>query len=383
MSLEKSRSLPTEAALADVTVVVDELFGTPLQPHWPVERMSNDAQRGLVSLDRLHQAAGGVTSDQADSHTGLYQEHCVICHGVSGSGAGPASRFQVPYPRDFRAGVFKWKSTTRNDKPTRDDLSRLLVHGVPGAPMPSFAIVPPSQRESLIDYIVYLSVRGEVERELLARAVDDLDYDETPPDDELRLTLVSGSESADEQAFGEGEQVINEVIREIVQAWVDADPSPVPPQPELATAESPTTESPTTELAESIQRGREIFHGKVANCVGCHGPEGRGGLPTLDYDDWTKDFTTRIGITPVDWAATKPFRKVGALPPRTIDPRVLAGGVLRGGDEPETIYRRIQHGIAGTPMPGLEVSEGINPQMGLTPEQAWDLVAYVRSLLLR
>ncbi|WP_231603094.1 cytochrome c [Neorhodopirellula pilleata] len=374
MSLEKSRSLPTEAALADVSAVVDQLFGTPAQPRWPADRMSNDAQGGLVSLDRLGQAAGGVTSDQADSHTGLYQEHCVICHGIAGSGAGPASRFQVPYPRDFRAGVFKWKSTPRNDKPTRDDLSRLLVHGVPGAPMPSFAIVPPSQREALIDYVIYLSVRGEVERELLARAVDELDYDETPPDEELRLTLVGRAEVAaaeEEEAIREGEQVINEVIEQTVQAWVDAEPSLVPPKPESAAAD----------LAESIQRGREIFHGKVANCVGCHGPEGRGGLPTLDYDDWTKDFTTRIGITPADSAATKPFRKAGALPPRTIDPRVLAGGVLRGGHDPETIYRRIQHGIAGTPMPGVEVGDEIDPQMGLTPASAWDLVAYVRSLL--
>lgn len=355
--------------MADVSSVVDELFGTPAAPVWPAERMANDAQRDLVSLDRLNQAAGGVTSDQADAHTGLYQEHCVICHGISGSGAGPASRFQLPYPRDFRAGVFKWKSTDRNHKPTREDLGRLLIHGIPGAPMPSFAIVEPSERDALVDYVIYLSVRGEVERELLALAIDDLDYDTTPPDEDLRLTLVT--QKANSESLTEGQETIGRVIQKTVQAWVDAESPAVPPRPDLGPGE----------LAESIDRGREIFHGKIANCVGCHGEGGRGGLPTLDYDDWTKDFTTRIGITPDDRDAVKPFRKAGALPPRQIDPRVLAGGVLRGGKEPETIYRRIHHGIAGTPMPSLEISDSVAPQMGLKPDQAWDLVAYVLSLV--
>ncbi|EMI54254.1 cytochrome c [Rhodopirellula sallentina] len=386
ISLEISRDIPTQAAMEDVEPVVEALFGTPQSPRWPASWMANDDQRNLVSVERLQVAAGGVSSNQKNAHTGLYQEHCVVCHGVSGSGAGPASRYQVPYPRDFRAGVFKWKSTARSEKPTREDLAELLQRGIPGTPMPSFSLLPPSDREAIIDYVIYLSVRGEVERELLSFAVDMLDYDTTPPEDELRIMLVSTqddaamsedaektSEMPEESAvmpeeLTEGGEAIAEVIDDVVGRWVSATSTPVPPRQELE----------GDELAASIARGKEIFHGQIANCAGCHGVGGEGGLPTLDYDDWTKDFTTRIGIDPTDKEAVKPFRSAGALPPRQIDPRVLTNGVFHGGDDPETLYRRIQHGIAGTPMPSVDISEEAAGKTGLSPDEAWDLVNYLR-----
>jgi mono/diheme cytochrome c family protein len=54
---------------------------------------------------------------------------------------------------------------------------------------------------------------------------------------------------------------------------------------------------------------------------------------------------------------------------------------LRGGNDPETIYRRIEHGIAGTPMPSLDIGEAFDGTTGLTPAQAWDLTNYVTSLV--
>ncbi|WP_233215445.1 c-type cytochrome [Rhodopirellula bahusiensis] len=401
MALERSRDVPTETALADVELVLAELFGTPEEPAWPADRLTGE-QAELVSLQRLQQASGSVESDAANVHRGLYTEHCVICHGVSGSGTGPASMYQWPYPRDFRAGVFKWKSTQRADKPTRDDLRRLLENGVPGSPMPSFATVSPSDRETLIDYLIYLSIRGEVERQLLALAIDDLGYEETAPADDLRLrvtvseeqdpgrnedgeliftdlTQSSRDEPADESPVEdqpsvptEGELAVAEILQEVVGEWMRPQTSPVPT--DLFRGEA-------DELHASIARGSKLFGGQIANCAGCHGPAGQGGMPLNDLDDWTKEFTTRIGITPTDVDAVKPFRKAGALPPRTIQPRRLAGGVLRGGDDPETIFRRIQHGIAGTPMPGIELSESAAGGTGLTPGDVWDLVHYVQSLV--
>ncbi|MFG0265484.1 MAG: c-type cytochrome [Rhodopirellula sp. JB055] len=369
MVLERSRDLPTEAALEDVELVLAELFGTPEEPAWPADRLGAD-QRELVSLERLQQASGAVESDAENVHRGLYTEHCVICHGVSGSGTGPASMYQWPYPRDFRAGVFKWKSTQRDAKPTRDDLRRLLENGIPGTPMPSFATVTLSDRESLIDYLIYLSIRGEVERQLLALAIDELGYEDTPPPDELRLRV---STAEDEQAEPtEGESAVDEILQEVASEWVQPLVSPVPPEPIPHAAD---------ELHASIARGAKLFSGPIANCAGCHGPEGRGGMPPNDLDDWTKEFTSRIGITPTDADAVKPFRKAGALPPRTIEPRRLAGGVLRGGDDPETLFRRIHHGIAGTPMPGIELNESSAGGMGLSPGDVWDLVHYVQSLV--
>ena len=56
--------------------------------------------------------------------------------------------------------------------------------------------------------------------------------------------------------------------------------------------------------------------------------------------------------------------------------------MLHGGSEPETLYRRITQGIAGTPMPSVEVVAEDDGK-GLTESQVWDLVRYVRFLLAR
>lgn len=399
LTLARSRAAATEAASRDVADVLTELFGTPDDPHWPSEQLADAAHRSLVDPERLAQAAGPVFSEQDGRDGGLYQKHCVTCHGLAGSGTGPTSRFQNPYPRDFRHGVFKWKSTERAAKPTRDDLQRLLARGVPGTAMPSFTLVRPADRDALIDYVIYLSVRGEVERELLAVAVDELGYDERPPEPEWRLAVNAMNAVSTEGKTEEpsrdaepapGAESVVDILRDVVGSWVDAPrlvvevpPHPsVSPQPS-ASPRQPDSPQPFDESAESrlasIERGREIFHGAIANCAGCHGPGGNGQIVTLDFDDWTKEFTTRIGLTPTNRDAIRPMRDAGALPPRPIHPRRLRSGVFRGGGEPETIFRRITQGIAGTPMPGVEWTAEPSGT-GLTTDQIWDLVAYVLSL---
>ena len=376
LSLARSRAIPTDAAVEDVAQVIRETFGTPDQPHWPAEMLADAAQKQLVDPERLARAAGPVSSDREGDHYGLYREHCVICHGLSGGGAGPTSRFQDPYPRNFRHGIFKWKATERAAKPTRADLAALLAHGVPGTAMPSFRLIPPADREALIDYVIYLSIRGEAERELMAAAVDELGYGEQPPPPELRLVSQT-------PAPNEASGLIDEIVQEIAGEWAEADQrvAPAPPPAEAIPFEPPA--DPKSQLAaayrQSVERGRELYHGQIANCVGCHGPAGQGGVVTLDYDVWAKEYTTRIGVTPSDREALQPFREAGALPPRPIEPRKLTRGVFRGGGDPETLYRRITQGIAGTPMPSLEVSEEPSAT-GVTPSQVWDLVRYVRSL---
>ncbi len=108
----------------------------------------------------------------------------------------------------------------------------------------------------------------------------------------------------------------------------------------------------------------------MAACAKCHGKEGRGDGPQQDYDDWTKEWTLRIGIDPSDYDAQVPLIARGALPPRKISPRDFRQGEFRGGSAPEQIYRRIAVGIDGTPMPAATIP----------PEEIWHLVNFVRSL---
>jgi mono/diheme cytochrome c family protein len=292
----------------------------------------------------------------------LFREHCVTCHALEGSGAGPASVFQNPYPRDFRHGVFKWKSTLRGLKPTRQDIRDLLVKGIPGTAMPSFALLDPDDLDALVDYVVYLSTRGEVERRMTAAAVDELDYGTELPEAELRLAS---------KASTEGGEVVQQVVDRVHAGWAEAAENEV--------AAPAMAELKSDELADSVKRGKEFFHGRIANCVGCHGPGGDGSLQTLDYDDWTKEYSTKIGLTPDDHAAMKPFRDAGALRPRLIKPRNLQDGVFHGGGDAASLYRRITQGIAGTPMPAVEVVQESNGK-GLTVDEIGDLVRYVQQL---
>ena len=347
LTLAHSRAVGTSQATHDVDQVLHDVFGSPNEPKWPTE-LAGD----IVDPSRLVRCAGKVSSDEQDQHQGLYQEHCVRCHGLDGSGAGPAAALQNPYPRDFRAGVFKWKSTLRSEKPTRDDLLNLLDSGVPGTGMPSFAAVKEEDREALVDYLIYLSVRGEVERRLLSVCVDDIGYDDEEP-------LIA------DQRLKADDDWVRDTVREVAEAWASAKPIEVP---------SPTKPSP-----EAIARGKDIFHSQIVNCAGCHGAGGNGQAVTLDYDDWAKEYTSRLGITPTDKEDVKPFRTAGALRPRQIKPRKLTDGVFRGGGDPQMLYRRISQGIAGTPMPSVSIEETANNK-GLSSNQVWDVIHYVKSL---
>ena len=44
--------------------------------------------------------------------------------------------------------------------------ARRLHDGIPGTAMPSFALLPPDEVEALVEYVKYLSMRGQMETAL-------------------------------------------------------------------------------------------------------------------------------------------------------------------------------------------------------------------------
>ena len=83
--------------------ILGAMFGTPDKPFAMPE----------TGLEQkwLEMAAGPVWSDKGGDKHGLYRRHCAHCHGISGDGQGPTAAILNPYPRDYRPGVFKFKST--------------------------------------------------------------------------------------------------------------------------------------------------------------------------------------------------------------------------------------------------------------------------------
>jgi mono/diheme cytochrome c family protein len=261
---------------------------------------------------------------------GLYRQHCVHCHGVTGDGLGPTAGFLNPYPRDFRRGIFKYVSTdpqSGTSKPSRHDIRSVLERGIPGTSMPSFALLPPEQLDALTEYVRYLSMRGEVET--LVREVYVIPGDELTWDDVTDYELPDAAERWADAADGDSALEI-------------------PERPEGLTHE------------ESVALGKDLFlNNKTAQCANCHGAYALGdGLPEPHYDEWNKPKLQ----DPDDYS----------LPIQSLKPRNLRTPLYRGGQSPADLYRRIALGIPGSGMPAFGQS--------LTPEQIWALVDYVRTL---
>ena len=87
-------------------------------------------------LKKLQIAAGPVRSDKSGRHSGLYREHCVHCHGISGDGwvRRPPSSSHIR--ATIAQGKFKFKSTDA-DMPTDDGPGmHRRATAFPGRPCP-------------------------------------------------------------------------------------------------------------------------------------------------------------------------------------------------------------------------------------------------------
>jgi len=343
-----------------IATVLEAMFGTPDEPFVL-------ADSGL-DINKIRTAAGPVKSDEFGHETGLYRRHCGHCHGTTGDGQGPTALILNPYPRDYRQGRFKFKSTQLAAKPTDHDLEAILRNGVPGTAMPTFDLLPEAQIKALVEYVKYLSTRGETEIRLI-NAMSELGEGE-------KLALNRAT-------------LVDENLKPVAESWTGSKEAIVKIE-----------KDPDHQLADadSIAKGRELFYSTKANCVKCHGVSALGDGQTNDYDYWNKavvDLTKSLAddraslsgeLTKEERAATeKRIAEVSAvlhgdtLPVRTIAPRNLRQGIYRGGRRPIDIYRRIYTGIYGTPMPGGGPATP-GAQGTLSNTEIWNLVDYVLAL---
>ena len=271
----------------------------------------------------------------------------MTCHGIAGDGAGPAAAMLDPYPRDYRNGVFKYTSTRSGAKPIRKDLQRTLFRGVAGTAMPSFAHLPPEQSEALLEYVKYLSIRGETELHLLQLVVDEQSY--LPPD--MPTVMEDG-------------------VLPAAASWL----MPEERAPELVVVPPPRPPVDRPEvLAASVAKGRELYLARDSQCVKCHGESGDGNGEEKElYDDWNK---RKKGVTPEQ---TADLARLFKLPLQRLRPRDFRQGVFHGGAGPADLFLRICVGIKGTPMPAAGPAPG--SQGALKPDEIWNVVDFVRSL---
>jgi mono/diheme cytochrome c family protein len=199
----------------------------------------------------------------------VYMLRCVQCHGVTGGGDGIAAVHLSPKPRDYRQGIFKFASTPYGSKPRREDLLRTISRGIPGTSMPSFRLLTKRELSDVVDYVLSLTHRGELETFLANEA--------------------KASDELEEDAFSDAAEIVR-------KRWHDARFQSIV----LLTPEPDFTH-------EMVEAGMKKF--QVEGCWKCHGADGRGASGAeVNVDSWghpsrAADLTSgmlRGGSTPAD-----------------------------------------------------------------------------------
>ncbi|MCE9532114.1 MAG: c-type cytochrome [Planctomycetes bacterium] len=308
----KNAKTPDETAVADI-----------------IDKQSIEIAKDLRSLQQRIEFLQGYEAelqlDPATLKDGAvhFRNYCQQCHGLTGDGNGPGGRFLIPLPRDYRQGLFKFISTDPSlgskRKPNRNDLHRTITKGLEGSPMPQFGGLKPNEIQSIISYVIHLSMRGEAEFEVMKEAVPSASGDEFGRND-VRKGLLNQASI-------------------ITPLWLSSARAPIKPDANPYAKDE-------NKIHESAANGFKLFMGEAA-CTTCHANFGRSA--PYQFDSW------------------------GSI----VRPRNLTVATLRGGRKPEEIYARIFGGIPGSNMPA---HAHLRPNLTESVEgrnKIWDLVNFV------
>lgn len=235
----------------------------------------------------------------------VYTKNCAPCHGATGDGAGEAAIYLNPRPRDYRKGVFKFTSTPFGARPVRDDLVRTVRNGAIGTAMPKFSLLADEDIQAVVDYVLVLTHRGELEYMLLREA------DAQGEIDRNKVAIL---------------------VKRILDRWASA-------RSQVVTPVSPFI--PYSD--ESAKIGEKAFLTDIAGCSKCHGNDGRGlVIPNAQ---------TEPGAPPVRSADLTSSMFHGGNRPIDIYRRIYSGitGTPMPGfgsqfkDDPATIWRLVHY----------------------------------------
>lgn len=281
----------------NLEAVLESIFGTPAAPKLPDTPL-------------------GLTTEKLALGSSVYKAKCSQCHGMAGDGRGPTGAWVYPHPRDFRLGKFKYVSSSTG-APTRDDIVAMVKVGIAGNSMPSFAMLPAEQLDAVVAYTLFLSLRGQVESDL--------------------LLAVLSEDGLTEPAENFAKQALVRAAARIVEAEAHV----VRPSLPMAPLVEPRLGNEDSAYDAAVRRGFVSF--SKAGCASCHRDYGR--TTHYLYDDW--------GVA--------------------VRPANLSAGVYRAGGEPVDLYRRIRCGIQPSGMPAVNVQS-------LDDAAVWDLVLFLKAL---
>ncbi len=312
---------------------LDEIFGVPAHPRI-AEAAAGEGKTITAELRKKLRLEDANLEKGSKS----FRTHCMHCHGKEGDGRGPTAKWVNPHPRDFRQSLFKFSSVDRSVDasrlPLREDLIRTINHGLEGTAMPAFSLLPRNEIEDLVSYVIFLSIRGAVEYNVMVQAY-------TADAKTGKLTFAKDEDRPNVSAS----------VKAYTQLFVNNWATSQDPSVKIKVGPYPIKEGDTEALKKSVQRGQALFLGDekaagkiagAAKCVTCHADYGR--QSKFRFDDWAT----------------------------LAKPNNFTNGVFRGGRRPVDLYYRIHSGIAGSGMNvfGKELSN----------DDIWNLVNFVQVL---
>jgi len=113
------------------------------------DRAINESVKALQArVDRL------TRNVQLERGRTVYFQACSPCHGIRGDGQGPAAAGFDPAPRNFRRGVYKFRSTVSGMLPLDLDLKRTVREGLPGTEMPRWKnVLSENDIKAVVQYV--------------------------------------------------------------------------------------------------------------------------------------------------------------------------------------------------------------------------------------
>ncbi len=150
----------------------------------------------------------------------IYLHMCVFCHGKDGNGGGNATEYLYPWPRDFRAGIFKFRTTPTGTLPRDEDLYRTIVKGVPGTSMPAWQdALTPEDTWALIYHIKNFSERFKKEKQ--GKKIIAKTHPESSPDLIARGKAVYEEKKCN-RCHGDSLKGDGELSESLMDAWKHA-----------------------------------------------------------------------------------------------------------------------------------------------------------------
>lgn len=222
---------------------IEAIFGTPAAP-------------AIAGVDPTSATRFSLEPEVLRAGAKRYKIACSNCHGMTGDGRGTAGLWAFPHPRDFRSGKFKLATGAGANagRPRFADLMNAIQKGVPGTTMQATGLSEPELRQ-LAGYTMFLSIRGEVELEMVKALAD-------PGGAPANVSQEAAT-----------------ILAKVLKKWEAADAEQT-----LTHAVRPRPNEVDAGYAESVRRGQKLFVSQQAGCTSCHTDYGR--TPTFRYDVW-------------------------------------------------------------------------------------------------